>query len=111
MADPVTVSSRVVVPAAPDQVWQAVIDWSGHHRWIVQDCLTRSIQLRLLSTTPRERRLSASLTRLSSRWLHARDEGTLGVPITPIWAPPTDCTEGTVPVQNGGYTRVSQEQG
>jgi carbon monoxide dehydrogenase subunit G len=35
MAYPVTVASRVVVPAAPDQVWQAVVDWSGQHRWII----------------------------------------------------------------------------
>jgi carbon monoxide dehydrogenase subunit G len=39
MADPVTVSSRVVVPAAPDQVWQAAVDWSGHHRWIIATCV------------------------------------------------------------------------
>jgi hypothetical protein len=39
MADPVTVSPRVVVPAAPDQVWQAVVDWPGHHRRIIATCV------------------------------------------------------------------------
>lgn len=39
MADPVALTSRVVVPAAPDQVWQAVVDWSGQHRWIIATCV------------------------------------------------------------------------
>jgi carbon monoxide dehydrogenase subunit G len=35
MTAPATVTSRVVVPASPDQVWQAVVDWPGQHRWII----------------------------------------------------------------------------
>jgi carbon monoxide dehydrogenase subunit G len=35
MTAPATVTSRVVVPASPDQVWQAVVDWPGQRRWII----------------------------------------------------------------------------
>jgi carbon monoxide dehydrogenase subunit G len=35
MAGPVAVTSRVAVPAAPEQVWLAVVDWSGQRRWII----------------------------------------------------------------------------
>jgi carbon monoxide dehydrogenase subunit G len=30
-----TVTSHVVVPASPDQVWRAVVDWPGQRRWII----------------------------------------------------------------------------
>lgn len=39
MAYPVTVTARVVVPAAPDQVWDAAVDWPGQHRWIIATCV------------------------------------------------------------------------
>ena len=35
MGAPVAVTSRVVVPAGPDRVWQAVVDWPGQRRWII----------------------------------------------------------------------------
>jgi carbon monoxide dehydrogenase subunit G len=35
MTAPVAVTSRALVPATPDQVWQAVTDWPGQHRWMV----------------------------------------------------------------------------
>jgi carbon monoxide dehydrogenase subunit G len=35
MTAPVAVSSRVVVAAAPDRVWQEVVDWAGQRRWII----------------------------------------------------------------------------
>jgi carbon monoxide dehydrogenase subunit G len=31
----VEISSLIAVPAAPDEVWRAVIDWAGQHRWMV----------------------------------------------------------------------------
>jgi carbon monoxide dehydrogenase subunit G len=31
----VEISSRIVVPATPEHVWQAVVDWAGQHRWML----------------------------------------------------------------------------
>jgi carbon monoxide dehydrogenase subunit G len=31
----VEISSLIAVPAAPDEVWWAVIDWAGQHRWML----------------------------------------------------------------------------
>jgi carbon monoxide dehydrogenase subunit G len=31
----VEVSSRIVLPAAPEQVWPAVVDWAGQHQWML----------------------------------------------------------------------------
>ncbi len=34
MVTPFDVSARVTVAAAPERVWEAVVDWPGQHRWI-----------------------------------------------------------------------------
>ena len=35
MTTRVEISSRIVVPATPEHVWQAVVDWAGQHRWML----------------------------------------------------------------------------
>ena len=35
MGTPFDVAARVTVAAGPDRVWEAVVDWSGQHRWIL----------------------------------------------------------------------------
>ena len=35
MTSRVQITSRVVVPAAPEQVWQAVVDWPGQRQWML----------------------------------------------------------------------------
>ena len=31
----VEISSRIEVPAAPEEVWRAVVDWPGQRRWML----------------------------------------------------------------------------
>ena len=35
VAEQVEIGSRIVVPAAQDEVWRAVVDWPGQHRWVL----------------------------------------------------------------------------
>src|SRR6266571_6862028 len=34
MAKPVEITSRVLVPASPERVWQLAMDWSRQHEWV-----------------------------------------------------------------------------
>ena len=34
MAEPVEITSRVLVPAAPERVWQLAMDWSRQQEWV-----------------------------------------------------------------------------